>query len=91
MLSSVRTRAGATVRGGAFVCLSPVGISPADVVLSRDRDSSDAELTVESDRLYLVFAVFAQFRPEPFCPRDAEAPSALQCVLSQPPLTSLCG
>lgn len=91
MLFSVRPPAGATVRGGAFLCLSLVGISPADVVLSRDRESSDAELTVDSDHLHLVSAGFAQFRPEPFCPRDAEAPGALQCVLSQPPLTSLCG
>lgn len=68
MLFSVRPPAGATVRGGAFLCLSPVGISPADVVLSRDRESSDAELTVDSDTCILFLQALPNLDLSPSVP-----------------------
>lgn len=54
-----------------------------------DPRESDAELVVGSDCLCLFSACFSECRSEPFCPRDAEAPCALQCVLSHPLLISL--
>lgn len=82
------TTAGATVHVGSFIWLSPVLIS----TVQRDREQWRwNELSVDSDGLHLVSVCFAQFRSEPVCPRDAEALSALQCVLSYPPLTFLWG